>query len=302
MTPCAGPPVARAGGLFWRLSGPPQPRGEVGRGRGRPCGRRGVVGAPSRAGSPRTAARCAAKLSLHLWQPPTTAAVRPGSNHAPRLPAPVSGHGPRHSLPTRRHPRPRLQRRFQVRPARHAFLRGADVLTLELDGAAVLGALVIVPAALYVAVFGGIRVGSAFSMSTPSDSAPGGCSSAGPRRRFLRASLARGQPAERRRRGEGVTGWSDLAARSQMSSGSVLPAVTVDGKTSCSPTCSPTPNGEKRAGFPSTKHPQRLGLIDPQPVQNRSHVSACSRSCARADYDDVARQSGTDAIARAHPR
>ena len=116
-----------------------------------------------------------------------------------------------------------------------------------------------------------------------------------------RCSLPTVSPTHRRRQARSRAR-RRAAPPAQMSSGSVLPAVTVDGKTSCSPTCSPTPNGEKRAGFPSTKHPQRLGLIDPQPVQNRSHVSACSRSCARADYDDVARRSGTDAIARAHPR
>ena len=46
----------------------------------------------------------------------------------------------------------------------------------------------------------------------------------------------------------------------------------------------------KRAGFPSSKYPHRLRLIDPPPVQNRSHVSACSRRCARADCDDVPRR------------
>ena len=46
----------------------------------------------------------------------------------------------------------------------------------------------------------------------------------------------------------------------------------------------------KRAGFPSSKYPHRLRLIDPPSVQNRSHVSACSRRCARADCDDVPRR------------
>ena len=51
-----------------------------------------------------------------------------------------------------------------------------------------------------------------------------------------------------------------------------------------------TPERAETWGFPSITHPHRLGLVDPPPVQNRSRVRPSSRSCARADYDDVPRR------------
>ena len=228
MTPCAGPPVARAGGLFWRLSGPPQPRGEVGRGRGRPCGRRVLWGhrrAPARRARPRDAPRSSRCTCGSPRPPPRCGPAQTTRRGCPRPSADTARatlcrRAATPAAPAAPLPGPASSSRLP----RHAFLRGADVLTLELDGAAVLGALVIVPAALYVAVFGGIRVGSAFSMSTPSDSAPGGCSSAGPRRRFLRASLARGSPRASASR---ITAETDVCA----ASASAASAAAVAGST-----------------------------------------------------------------------